>query len=196
MIEDRELDSWREQWSGVAEPASEFQRKIWQRIKRHDRRFVVGNVLEAFAFTGILIFAVILRHQSSWLGTGWATGICILVCVSVGYRIWILRGTWRPETQSTRAFVELWQRRVLARMRLLRIAVYVSMGWIAFCAVLALANWGTIGPDVKARPRDWLEVLVACVLMQPVIWFWVGWLRRRKVAELNEVRKLLDEMND
>jgi hypothetical protein len=34
------------------------------------------------------------------------------------------------------------------------------------------------------------EVLVACVIMQPVIWYWAAWLRRRKLAELKEVKKL------
>ena len=82
MIEDRELDAWREQWSSVAEPPAEFQRKIQQRIKRQDRRFVLGNFLTVIAFLGILIFAVFMQHQSSWMGTGWATGLCALVFVS------------------------------------------------------------------------------------------------------------------
>jgi hypothetical protein len=64
MIEDRELDSWREQWSNVAEPPAEFQRKIQQRIKREDRRFVLGNLVTLIAFLGLLVFAVFMR-------TGW-----------------------------------------------------------------------------------------------------------------------------
>ena len=196
MIADHELDAWRERWSSVAEPPADFQRKVQQRIKRQDRRFVLGNLLTVIAFLGILIFAVFMRHQSSWMGTGWATGICVLVFVSVGYRIWVLRGTWRPETQSTRAFVELWHRRVKARIRLLRISIYVSLGWIIFCAALTAANWTTIGQGVRAHPKDWVEVLVACVLMQPVIWFWAARLRRRKLAELNEVKTILDELDE
>jgi len=30
----------------------------------------------------ILIFALFMRHQSSWMGTGWATGICLLVLLA------------------------------------------------------------------------------------------------------------------
>ena len=195
MIEDRELDTWREQWSGIAEPPAEFQRKVQQRIKRENRRFVLGNLLTVVAFLGILIFAWLVRHQSTLMGTGWATGICVLVFVSAGYRVWGLRGTWRPQTQSTRAFVELWHKRVAARIRLLRISIYVSLGWIIFCAALAAANWTTIGQDARVHPKDWVEVLVACVLMQPVIWYWAAWLRRRKLVELNEVKQILDEMD-
>jgi hypothetical protein len=197
MIEDRELDSWREQWSSVAEPPAEFQRKVQQRIKRQERRFVLGNLLSVIAFLGMLLFAVLLRHQATWMGTGWwSTGVIVLVFVSAAYRIWFSRGTWRPQTQSTRAFVELWHKRVTARIRLLRISIYLSLGWIIFCAVLTAANWATIGQEVKAHPEEWTALLVVCVLMQyPVIWYGVVWLRRRKLAELNEVKKIMDEMD-
>jgi Na+/melibiose symporter-like transporter len=195
MSEDRELDMWREQWSGVAEPPAEFQHKVQQRIKRQDRRFVLGNLLTGILFLGMLIFALFLGHQSGSMGTGWATGLCILVFVSVGCRVWVLRRTWRPQTQSTRAFVELWHKRVDARIRLLRISIYLSLGWIIFCAALTAANWAIIGRDVRAHPREWVGLLVVCVLMQPVLWHGAVWLRRRKMAELDGVKKILDEMD-
>src|ERR1700693_3792006 len=144
MIEDRELDTWREQWSSVAEPPADFQRNVHQKIKRQDRRFVLGNFLTVIAFLGILIFALYMRHQSSWMGTGWATSICVLVFVSGGIRIWVLRRTCHPETQSPRAFVELWYKRVAARIRLLRISTYLSIGWLIFCAALMAVNWSII----------------------------------------------------
>ena len=60
------------------------------------------------------------------------------------------------------------------------------------CAALVAANWKTIEPNIK----EWEEVLVASVLMQPVIGFWAAWLRRRKLVELDEVKKILEEIND
>ena len=196
MIEDRELDTWREQWSRVAGPSPDFQRKVQQRIKRHNRRFVLGNILSVIAFLGMLIFAVYMRHQSSWMGTGWSTSICVLVFVSAGVRIWILRRTWRPETQSTRAFVELWYKRVAARIRLLRISTYLSIGWLIFCAALMAVNWSIMGQDFRTHSKGWIALLVVCVLMQPVLlWYGAAWLRRRKLAELNEVKQILDGMS-
>jgi hypothetical protein len=39
-------------------------------------------------------------------------------------------------------------------------------------------------------------VLVVCVLMQyPLIWYGAVRLRRRKLAELNEVEKIMNEMD-
>ena len=196
MTEDRELDLWREHWVDVASPSPEFRHRVQARIRNQNRRFLLGNLLAVVAFGGMLIFAAFLNRQASWLGSGWAAGVCVLALVSIAYRLWVLRGTWRSETQSTRAFVELWHKRVLARLRLLRISIYVSLGWLVFCAVLAVANWATIRLDVMAHPKDWMEVMVVCVLMQPVLWFGVAWLRRRKLAELNQVKQLLDEIND
>jgi len=136
MIEDRELDAWREQWTSVANPSAnfqrDFQRKVQQRIKRHNRRFVLGNIFTAIAFFGILIFAFYMRHQATWMGTGWAAGIFVLVFVAVSLRIWVLRRTWRPEAQSTRAFLELWRKRVEARIRLLRISTYCLLVGLFF----------------------------------------------------------------
>jgi hypothetical protein len=82
LTEDRELDLWREQWSNVAGPSSDFQRQVQERIKLQDRRFLLANLLTAAAFAGMLIFAVYLKHQASWLGKGWATGVCFGVGVS------------------------------------------------------------------------------------------------------------------
>jgi Na+/melibiose symporter-like transporter len=193
---DPELETWREQWNSVAEPPAEFQRKVQERIKLQDRRFVLGNILTAITFLGMLVFAFFMRHRSSWMGPGWATGICVLVLVAAGFRINSFRGTWRPQSQSTRAFVELWHKRVAARIRLLRISIYLSLGWIIFCAVLTAANWATIGLEAKAHPKAWVALLVVCVLMQyPMIRYGAGWLRRRKLEELNEVEKILDEMD-
>src|ERR1700691_3230512 len=140
MTNDRELDTWREQWNSVAEPPAEFQRKVQERIKRQGRRFVLGNILTVITFLGMLVFAFFMRCRSSWMGPGWATGICVLVLVAAGFRINSFRGTWRPQSQSTRAFVELWHKRVAARIRLLQISIYVSVGWVIFCGVLTAAN--------------------------------------------------------
>jgi hypothetical protein len=59
-----------------------------------------------------------------------------------------------------------------------------------------VVNWSIIGQDVGAHPKAWVALLVACVLMQAaVLWYGVAWLRSRKLVELNEVKKILDEMS-
>jgi hypothetical protein len=195
MTEDRELDLWREQWSSVARPSPEFKRQVQRRIKVQNRRFWLGNLLAVAALAGTLIFAVHqISHQASRLEKGEGTGVCVLLFVAVTCRLWISRRTWRAETQSTRAFVELWHRRVLAQIRGLRIGIYLSIGWLVFCAVLGAANWATIRLELKAHPAVYLVMMVFIGLMLRVIWFGAMWFRRRKVAELKEVTRLLEEM--
>jgi hypothetical protein len=200
MTEDRELDLWREQWSGVARPSPEFRRQVQKRIKVQDRRFWLGNLLALAAFVGMLTLAFYqLSHQTSRLEKGQATGVCVLLFVAVTCRLWIMRGTWRAETQSVRAFMELWHRRVLARIRGLQLGIYVAIGWLGFGAVLVASNWATIRLEVTPHPTVYLAMMVFMVVMLRVIWLGAMWLRRRKVAELNEVKRLLEEietMND
>jgi len=190
--DDGDVDLWREQWSSVAKPFPEFQRRIQERINYQNRRFLIGNLLTAVIFVGMLIYAVFLSHQASRFRRGEAAGVFALLLVCVACRLWVMRGTWRADTRSTRAFVELWHRRVQARIRALQIAIYISIGWLVFCAALAAANWATIRLEVVAHPAECLALTVIIAIMLPVIWFGAMWIRRRKVAELDEVTRLLE----
>ena len=192
--EDLELDIWREQWHRVATPSQELRRKALQRIKVQERRFLLGNVLTAVVFVGMLTYAVFLSHQASRLRRGEAIGLFFLLLVAVTCRLWIMRGTWRAETRSIHAFIELGHRRVLAQIRALQIGIYISIGWLVFCAALAAANWTTIRFELMAHPVACLALTVFVALMQPVLFLGAMWLRRRRVAELNQVTRLLEEM--
>jgi hypothetical protein len=195
MMEDRELHLWREQWSSVARPSPEFQRQVQKGIKAEDRAFWLGNLLAVAALAGMLALAVYqLSHHPSRLEKGAATGVCVLLFVAVACRLWISRGTWRAETQSIRAFVELWRRRVLARIRGLQVGIYIAIGWLIFGAALAAANWAAFSLEVIAHPTACLVLMLIIVLMLRVIWFGAMWFRRRQVAELNEVTRLLEEI--
>ena len=195
MTEDRELNLWRDQWSGVARLSPELKRQVQKRIKAQDRRFWLGNLLAVAAFVGMLILAVHqLSHPASRLEKGQATGVCVLLFVAVTCRLWIMRGTWRAETQSIRAFMELWRRRVLTQIRGLQIGIYLAIGWLGFGAVLVVSNWATIRLEVTPYPIACLVLMVVIVLMLPLIGYGTMWLRRRRVAELNEVTRLLEEI--
>jgi hypothetical protein len=79
---------------------------------------------------------------------------------------------------------------VLAQIRGIQTGIYLAIGWLAFCAALAAANWATIRLDLMAHPIACLALMLVIMIMLPVIWFCLMWLRRRKIAELNEVTKL------
>jgi len=195
MTEDHELDLWREQWSSVALVSPEFKRQVQERIKVQNRRFWLGNLVALAALLGTLILAAYqITHYTSRLEKGQATGVFVLFFVAAACRLWVMRGTWRAETQSVRAFLELWQRRVLSRIRGLQIAIYLAIGWLVFCAALVAANWATIRLELMAHPAALSAMMVVIVVMLPLIWRGAMWFRRHKVAELNEVARLLEEM--
>jgi hypothetical protein len=193
MTEDRELETWREQWCSVAEPLPELHKKI----KHQNLFFVISNIAAGLTFVAALIFATwAVRQEPSRLRISWAVGIGVLVFVCAGYRIWAQRGTWHSEAQSTRAFVELWHRRLVTKIRLIRMAFYLISVWIVFCGLLAAANWSVIGPDVHAHPTDWLRDIGILIVGLVGVFVWLTWYRQRKLARLDEVKKLLDGMKD
>jgi len=195
MIQDQEFENWREQWNKSAEPLPET-RRIREKIKRQEHRFILDNVRDAVAVLVGLYLAFYVKQHEYVLGTGFGIAVCIVVFVSAGYQIWFQRGTWRAETQSTRAFLELWRKRVIAKIRILRFSAHLSVTWIFVCIALGLANWGTLGPNLKSHPASWIVTLIANLFGLPALFAWATWLKRRKLAELNEITGLLDEMRE
>lgn len=193
MIQDQEFENLRQQWGHLAEPLPDT-RRIREKIKRQERRFILDNVIEAVSFLFGLYLAFYIKQHEYLLGTGFAAGAVVLLFISAGYQLWAQRGTWRAPAQSTSAFLELWQRRVIAKIRILRAGVYLGATWIFACIVLGIANWATLGPNLKAHPAAWILTLVANLVGLPALFAWAMWLRRRKLAELSEVTKILAEL--
>src|SRR5690348_9388307 len=113
MIQDQEFENWREQWANSAAPLSET-RHIREKIRRQERRFILDNLLQAVSFLFGLYLAFYIWQHEYLLGTGFAAGVVVFLCIGAGWRLWVQRGTWRAEAQSTRSFLELWRRRVNA----------------------------------------------------------------------------------
>ena len=200
-MKDRELETWREQWNSGAAPTpeiqSQLQTKIHKRIKRHNLGFIFNNIFAAMASVFATAFAIFAVHQQpSRLRIAWALGLLVLLCVTVGYRLWVQRGTWRSQSQSTRAFVELWQRRTAGKLRLILAGFYLIPAWLVFCVALVAVHWSTFGPDIHAHPRDWELTMLAVVAMISGSFLFLAWYRRRKLAELNEVTRLLRELKE
>jgi O-antigen/teichoic acid export membrane protein len=198
MMEDRELESWREQWrdnGGRAQEMPPRLRAIQKRIRRQNLGLILNNLFAAVGavfVAGFAIFAV--RQEPSALRISWAAGIFVMLVVAVGYRVRAQRGTWRAESQSTRAFVELWQRRVLAKLRMIRVGLYLIPCWVVFCTLLFGISWPRFGPDIHAHPRDWQLALGAILVMVSGVSWFLAWYRRRKLRELDEVESLLQQL--
>jgi hypothetical protein len=195
VIQDQEFENWREQWTNSAEPLPETQR-IRKKIKRQERRFILDNLFQAFSFLFGLYLAFYIWQREYLLGSGFAAGVVVFLFIGAGWRLWVQRGTWRADTQSTRSFLELWRRRVVAKIRILRFSVYLAVAWIFACVVLGIANWGTLGLQLKSHPSAWILTLVVNLFALPLLFAWVIWLKRRKLQELTELSNLLSDVRD
>lgn len=193
MIEDRELESWRAEWRQATLPLPEIHRKI----KRQNRRFYLSLAAAAVAFVSALILSIAaVRQDPSPERIAWAVGIWVLAFGGGAYRLWNQRGTWRPATQSTRAFLDLSRKRALAKIRSVRVAFYIISAWLAFCAGIVAWRWNIFGPDIKAHPADYLLALGAVVVIMLFAFLYLAWVRRRQIADLKETECLLQEMMD
>ena len=193
MIEDRELESWRAEWRQATLPLPEIHRKIkWQ-----NRRFYLSLVAAAIAFVGALVLSVVaVRQEPSPERIAWAAGIWVLAFGSAAYRLWNQRGTWRPATQSTRAFLDLSRKRALAKIRSVRVAFYVIPAWLVFCAGIVAWRWNVFAADIKAHPVDYLLSLGAVVVMMLLVFLYLAWVHRRQLRELDEAERFLKELTD
>lgn len=191
MMEDLELKSWQAEWREGTAPLAEINRKL----KRQSRFFFLSNLVAALAFFGGLALTVaVVRREPSPERVAWAVGIWILAFVCAGYRLWTQRGTWRPATQSTRAFVELSQKRAIAQLRSVRLAFYLIPAWIAFCSAIVAWRWNVFSSDIRAHPADYWLALGAILLMVGLAFLYLAWVQRRKRRAAEEARRLLDEM--
>jgi hypothetical protein len=170
ITEDRELDLWREQWSGVARPSPEFRHQVQKRIKVQDRRFWLGNLLALAAFVGSVAVRGCYMSLMDHAGD--------MACGNtVGSRF---HGTLAPKSAGSNP--ETPNRHLLGNWmaRVLRGACGGQLG-----GHQARAH----GPSHRIPRNDGGHCAHAAgdLVRSDVV-------RRRKVAELNEVTRLLEEI--
>jgi len=191
MTEDLELKSWQAEWREGTGPLPEIHRKL----KRQNFFFALSNIVAAVAFFAALaLTVVVVRHEPSPERIAWAVGIWILSFACAGYRLWTQRGTWRPATQSTRAFAELLHKRAIAHSQSARMGFYAIPAWITFCAGIVAFRWSVFGPDIKAHPVDYLLALGVILLVVGLAFLYLAWFRRRKLRAAEEAWRLLEEI--
>ncbi len=60
--------------------------------------------------------------------------------------------------------------------------------------ICSAANWSSISRDLLTHPKDWLGALLVCLIVIPLIGYWVFWMRRRTLVELSEIELILEDM--
>lgn len=174
MLIDAELEAWRLEWRAEAEPLPDVKKKVWEQ----NVRTIAGAILTCVCLAISTIWA--LRHPSrfmSGLATGlWFTSICL-----GGYAWWVRRGTWKPFGQTALAYAELSYKTAVAKAKILRISLYLSIGTIAVLAAAFARDW-------KNTPDGYVVVMAGLALEAVVLRHY----ERRKGQEIAQTRKMLD----
>ena len=176
MTIDSELQHWRQDWRERTEPLPEWKSRI-----RRQNLWMAGAVI-ALAVCLTLSTWWALQARSAF-AAGLAVGMWLATVISGGYAWRVRRGAWKPDGQTTLAYMELAHRRAVAKARQLRFSFYFLL-----CAMLlfaAFSVWNERGLSL----RD-LALLAAFVI--ELIYFRRS--RYRKQREAESTRKLIDEM--
>lgn len=174
MNTDLELESWKREWrEPVEEPLPDFRAKI----RRQDRRTTFVLVLGAVCLIGSLV-AVWQVRTAFW--SGLAAGLWFSTAV-LGAYVWRMRrGTWRPASQTTQAYIDLCYRRAIAKERIARFAVvFLGIAVVAY-GIFVLWNHEHISP---------LSVVILAALAAES--FFLRAVARRKRREIKATEKFL-----
>ena len=132
MNADVELESWRREWSVDTEPLPELKR----RVRAQDRRMGRAAVVAAACLAAGTALAIGHPFGSGW--GGFAVGLWASSAIGFGWAFWVRRGTWKPEAETTGAYVDLLHRRAIATVRKLvflrRAALVTLVGYGVFLA--------------------------------------------------------------
>ncbi|HEY5027205.1 MAG TPA: hypothetical protein VIK39_02255 [Candidatus Angelobacter sp.] len=178
MTIDNELETWRKQWHTDTEPLPQLKRKI----KRQNLRIAAAVVAVCVCLALSTIEA--LRTRTAF-AMGLASGIAFAGVFLGGYAWWVRRGAWRPSAQNTLAYTELSYKRAVAREKSLNFSFYFLL--VATTLMTAFVAWNWKG----FHGRDG-AIVIAMVLEM----FLFRRMRRRKLQEIAETKKLIDDMKE
>ena len=188
--DDRELQAWQAEWSASAAPAPDLS--AW--IRRARRRFFWTN-LGAAACT---VFVLAFYGWYAWrqpdldrLILGGAAGV--LVLFSAAWTVRNARGTWRPANGSTRAFLDLSERRARAKLRANKVARVLVWIWLLVVVPPALI-WKLQHVTISAA---FLLGVLCGSLPLVAFGFWRLWRQRvEALRDLEELKKLREAAAD
>jgi hypothetical protein len=175
-----DIDAWRQLWQASADgPGAADLRDRVARETRRQKIAMIGPVLVTIVIGGWTLlrgyaspgFDNVLLAVETWLfiAVAWLGGL------------WIDRGTWRPLSDSTSAFIDISIRRCEAALRGLKFLAVMYVVQLAFVLFWKL-QFSSIG--FAELMTSW-PVIVLGWIAGPALFGFVVWYDRAKRAELS-----------
>ena len=176
MTTDTELEVWRQAWCDQPAQLPELKKKI----RRQNQRTAAGVL--AIVLCIVISTCVAFLHRSAFVA-GIASGISFASLAAGVYAWSIRRSTWKPAAQTTLAYAQLAYNRAVAKARLLRFSFYFLL--VTSFLLAAMLTWHPSTSPV----RDW--IIVAAIGVESL---WMRFMGRRKLREVAETKKLVDDL--
>jgi hypothetical protein len=186
---DDELLAWRADWQAEAGPTPEALAAIRRRVRRQSRGMALLLAGELLLATGALVLLIrfAVRHPDP-MDVATMAGLCLLTLWATACSLWLRRGLWKPETETTAAFLALSVNRSRRRLRGLRAAWWLLAGEIALFVPWIWYSVSTTGSLAAAY-----GFLLLVVATTAAILLWIGRWTRRQLRSLEAMREGLGE---
>jgi hypothetical protein len=165
MTEDREVELWREQWSGVA-PLSPLLAR-----QSPGRGSIVGMLVLAYYNSATTRIGSKKARQPA----------CVFCCSSLLHAGMAYAGNMARGDTVDSCFRGTLAAKSALESGGLQIGTYIAIGWLVFCTALAAANWSTLRLELIGHLTVYLAMMLVIVLMLRVTWLGVMWFRRLKL---------------
>lgn len=190
---DTEWEGWALAWRADDAPAPEVRSRLEARVRSASLMMILAAALEYALAVGMLALSFIVAAGNPRpVMLVWCAMIWIFVFAAWGFSLWNRRGIWRPEGQTTEAFVALTRERCLRKLRTVRFT-----RWLLAAEVIFLVPWGWweyASDPVKfaLHPQAYLfrYGLIALFVLAASVWsVWYGRWARHELAALEESQR-------
>jgi hypothetical protein len=181
---DDELRDWRADWQVDPEPAPEIRDAIRQRVQQKSLRMALAAAAEIVFALAMLVFVIwsALREPTP-INAGAMACLALLILWATGCSLWYLRSTWRPNSETTSAFVALSLLRCHRRLRAVR-----AGWWLLALELAVMIPWILLSLEEKTAAFGLLAVLTALVSAFLIV---AERRTRRELREWEEMRASL-----
>lgn len=188
-----EFDTWRRQWQGVPSEAEAGRRavELRRRVERQSRWYVAGLIVPVLV-TVLIGGGVVLHAERTGKPGDVAVALetWLFIVMAWAASIWIARGTWRPLSETTAAFVDLSMRRCRANLRAIPLAVGLYLAQLVVLVLLKY-RYGSAGAVVPSLPPVVLGGGGFLALLVGGRWYALK--QHAKLRQLDELRRQLIE---
>ncbi len=192
MTTQNDLGDLRQQWQRQnAEPmdVAALHRQVTADSRAHGRALVITLVRSLAVLAAMFARALSLGQPEAWFGAFWTAAFAAVVWP---VSMWMSRGTWRPRSETTAAYLEISIRRCKAVMLAAPVGITLYLAGLAGALLWRHRLFGVEWSDLLSSG----SVIIAGWLGAPLYaggMLWYAARQRRRLSVLQALQRQLGE---